>query len=514
MQISKEEVRKLLKADVGYTDATFDQIRLVVKNFYSRLHNINRNREDFHKREILSPKAKSAVVPARDLTEYDFLGAVSRLIYGNNKCVAISNYKGGILLATNIEDYSADVTLVGLRSNNNEVYKYIKWIADLSFKAGNPLWVDNKFLHTTYIHENLAANLSSIIAAKFADCKRQEDIIKTLDRMYSEHGGKARKICCTLDHNEDFAAEWDRVIKEVIKEFEFDSKEAEICRNYTKILESEKVLDDFKELAILVLKEFFTFKSSNYSGDIIENWRKQFISKCPDKYKKIYKNYINGDVRDYLKDLLILEAFVSHHLDNNVIKAIINSKGKVKIIDNEGNEVPPIATIFPEYLPKSPLSALEVEGIKTGNIHAEMKILQYQMKNGGFASYIAVSKLCCAFCHLTLDSIDNGSKDQYPGSHGTGQEFKLSEWMKKTNAYNSFLEKLLRVKDFKTYCALTKTTVTLNDAKVVNGRQLTLVLIENLNKLFASDQSLYEELIKDYPCQPQKVKDACTDTSF
>lgn len=145
---------------------------------------------------------------------------------------------------------------------------------------------------------------------------------------------------------------------------------------------------------------------------MVSEWRNQYNPKCLQKYKDIYKT-AKAEIRDFLRDLLILESFASRHCDDNdlikLIKGLVvyhedsgsdhddlyntmTTKPEVlveyekaqrkapkivhlqlKIIDNEGNAISDIASVFPDYADTSSVNRLEIEDIRAGDVHAEMK---------------------------------------------------------------------------------------------------------------------------------------------
>ena len=149
------------------------------------------------------------------------------------------------------------------------------------------------------------------------------------------------------------------------------------------------------------------------------------------------------------------------------------------IVDDEGDPVSAKHCLFGKEGASSP-HGLEIIGMGTSDVHAEMKILEYQLKHGGLTSYISISKLCCAFCHLTIDSIDHGSREHYPGYNGQGFTWKLSEWMKHDPA---FLKAFLGDDIFSFYQAINSAVILLNNGSEVNAGELTLLLIEAVQKL-------------------------------
>jgi hypothetical protein len=518
MKISKNEVLKLLKGEGNYASDNFSRIRLAITDFYSKLNQVNTDRQDFY----IKSTVPASGVPAQDLTQNDFLGAFSRLMYGNNVCLALSFFKGDLLVATNKEDYSSDVLLPNLVSNYNNICRYVEWIANLSNAAHRPVWVESKLVGCTHIHEGdgLAGNLASAIAAKIALCRGGEDVLRKISVLVQTRGGEAKDLMQLLDDAKPFEESWVEVVDIIESQFGVNSEEARICRDFTTQYVLEKELQTFKDFSIHILSDFFAYKTIHHSGDIVTGWRDEYNTKCPSALKPIYKK-VKAEIRDFLRDLLILESFASRHYnDDDLIKLIrgvvadsedsssdsddlsstTTQKPKIlveyeqelrkapktvylqlKIIDDEGNAISDAVNVFSKYVADTASSnILEIEGMRAGDVHAEMKILQYQLKNGGLSSYIAISKLCCAFCHLTLDSIDQGSKDHYPGYHGKNYPLRLSDWMKQNL---DFLKQLLGNDAFTSYNAVKDIQITLENGVEVNAGELALLLIETTPKL-------------------------------
>ena len=174
------------------------------------------------------------------------------------------------------------------------------------------------------------------------------------------------------------------------------------------------------------------------------------------------------------------------------------------MIDNEGEVISDMASVFPDdYAGVSSSDFLQIEGIGLGDVHAEMKILQYQLKHGGWSSYMAISKLCCAICHLTLHSMGHGSEDHYPGYHGKGYPLQLSGWMKQNL---DFLKQFLGDEVFEKYNVAKGRNISLEDGSEVNAGELALLLIENMKKLVRE--------VPDFVQIPQGSTPESPDNSF
>ena len=244
---------------------------------------------------------------------------------------------------------------------------------------------------------------------------------------------------------------------------------------YDKWDESEGMLKFIETL----MQDFTTFMHSKHNpkvtGRLVESWKDKVIHKIKTQ-KFIVPKFVDNKPEDFMNkawryfcDIEKLEAYITE----DVAKGGLLSDLLLK-----------------ESGPYQPKKSIEVVDLLENNVHAEMRLLYHFIETGSKKFYIAITKLCCALCHLAVKIVHNFD---VAGTHGKGFEWLLSQEC--TN--EEFLQKFLGEDLFQKFKTLNGTII-YQKSTSYNKQKLALKIIEAIAQFNGGVDNFSKNMVEDY----------------
>lgn len=389
---------------------------------------------------------------ALEITEMHFFDSFARLICSEDVCIAISLHNNKLLIASNKNQYTDDSTLPSIMHNANNILLYISNIAKISQTLKKSIWIEESLDKIFHYSESLNENLSAMLMMQFSREKIQE----------------------SQENREDFKYS-------LMNNLRIDLQANIWGKNSEAFLHQQSLKNYAKEL----LRKFFIIKNNYFanSNEIIDLLQEDIVKNPPPNIKNV-KNIIDIAKR-FFNDLSILETFVSRNYSQELV-SILSNKPIVNFVNNDGEIIPQISSLFQKkfYNAERSTTDLQICTKHIADVHAEMKIYLYQLKNGSSRSFIGISKPTCSFCNKILENEVNTNKLFKTElvsscSHGKAYKIKLNEVMRKED----FIIKLLGEELYGVYKNLKKQNIELKtqtEPNVIDKGDLVLDLITHL----------------------------------